>query len=138
MPTIEYTVEGATERKFIENIVPKLAARPHAFEFLEDIDPSSFDMSWVPDPTAPPYIYAWGNQWNKPEDKISVIHKVEGATEYKYMEARVKRLASKDNWRVPGHVIDNEFDYITNEDNLISFLNEYYIVYPKKLPKAEF
>jgi hypothetical protein len=25
-----------------------------------------------------------------------------------------------------------------DEEKLISFLNEYYIVYPKKLPKAEF
>ena len=33
---------------------------------------------------------------------------------------------------------DDDFDYITNENDLVSFLNEYYIVYPKKLPKAEF
>lgn len=33
---------------------------------------------------------------------------------------------------------DDEYEYITNEDSIISFLNEYYIVYPKKLPKAVF
>jgi hypothetical protein len=33
---------------------------------------------------------------------------------------------------------DDGIDYLDNEDSLISFLNEYYIVYPKKLPKAEF
>ena len=33
---------------------------------------------------------------------------------------------------------DEEVDYIDDEDSLISFLNEYYVVYPKKLPKAEF
>ena len=33
---------------------------------------------------------------------------------------------------------DDDFDYLTNEDDLISFLNEYYIVYPKKLPKQQF
>jgi hypothetical protein len=33
---------------------------------------------------------------------------------------------------------DDGVDYLDNEDSLISFLNEYYIVYPKKLPKAEF
>jgi hypothetical protein len=33
---------------------------------------------------------------------------------------------------------DEGIDYLDNEDSLISFLNEYYIVYPKKLPKAEF
>ena len=33
---------------------------------------------------------------------------------------------------------DDSVDYIDNEDSLISFLNEYYIVYPKKLPKSEY
>ena len=111
MPTVEFHVEGATERKFIENIVPKLAARPADFETLEDIDPTTFDMTWVPDPTAPPYIYAWGNQWNKPEDKISVIRKVEGATEYKYMEERVKRNPCMDNWIIPSNMFQNKFDF---------------------------
>ena len=111
MPTVEYHVEGATERKFIENIVPKLAARPDSFDFLEEIDPTSFDMSWVPDPTAPPYIYVWGNQWNKPEDKISVQYVVEGATEYKYMEPRAKRREALDNWVIPDNMFKNKFDF---------------------------
>lgn len=33
---------------------------------------------------------------------------------------------------------DDDVDYIQDEDSLISFLNEYYIVYPKKLPKSQF
>lgn len=33
---------------------------------------------------------------------------------------------------------DEEVDYLTDENSLISFLNEYYIVYPNKLPKAQF
>jgi hypothetical protein len=33
---------------------------------------------------------------------------------------------------------NDDYDYITNEDELISFLNEYYIIYPKKLPKQQF
>jgi hypothetical protein len=111
MPTIEYHVEGATERKYIEHIVPKLASNIEAFELLEDIDTTSFDFSWVPDPTSPPYIYVWGNQWNKPEDKISIQYVVEGATEYKYMDARAKRNPSKNNWKIPDHVADNHFDY---------------------------
>ena len=32
---------------------------------------------------------------------------------------------------------DDETEYIENEDTLISFLNEYYIFYPKKLPKGQ-
>ena len=111
MPTVEFHVEGATERKFIENIVPKLAARPADFEVLEDIDPTSFDFTWVPDPTSPPYIYVWGNQWNKPEDKISVQYIVEGATEYKYMDARAKRKECMTNWNIPPNMFQNKFDF---------------------------
>ena len=111
MPTIEYVVEGATERKYIDDIVPTLAHQPHKFDILEDIDTSKFDFSWVPDPTSPPYIYVWGNQWNKPEDKISVQYVVEGATEYKYMEQRAIRKACTDNWQTPGYVIQTSFDY---------------------------
>lgn len=32
---------------------------------------------------------------------------------------------------------DDDVDYIENEDTLISFLNEYYVVYPRKIPKSE-
>ena len=111
MPTVEYHVEGATERKYIDDIVPTLVQQPQKFQVLDNIDPTSFDYSWVPDPTSPPYIYAWGNQWNKPEDKISVQYIVDGATEYRYMEKRVIRKASMDNWRTPGYVVQTSFDY---------------------------
>jgi hypothetical protein len=33
---------------------------------------------------------------------------------------------------------NEEIDYIGDEDKLISFLNEYYIIYPKKLPKPNY
>jgi hypothetical protein len=33
---------------------------------------------------------------------------------------------------------NDDYDYIDNEDDLLSFLNEYYIVYPDKLPKTQF
>jgi hypothetical protein len=32
---------------------------------------------------------------------------------------------------------EDDVDYIGNEDTLISFLNEYYVVYPRKIPKSE-
>lgn len=41
-------------------------------------------------------------------------------------------LTEEDEWE------DDDVDYITNEESLISFLNEYYVVYPKKLPKAQY
>ena len=42
-------------------------------------------------------------------------------------------LDDEDEWEE-----DVDVDYINDEDNLISFLNEYYVVYPKKIPKPEY
>ena len=42
-------------------------------------------------------------------------------------------LDDEDEWEE-----DVDVDYINDEDNLISFLKEYYGVYPKKIPKAEY
>ena len=32
---------------------------------------------------------------------------------------------------------DEQYDYV-DEDKLVTFLNEYYIVYPKRVPKTQF
>jgi len=111
MPTVEYHVPGATEYKFIEDISMRAKLSPNStrFEHLENCN--GIDYSWHPDPWSPPYIYAWGNQWNKPEDKISIQYVVEGATEYKYMEERATRKPCMDNWEIPPYVIKNSFDF---------------------------
>ena len=79
MPTLIYKVEGATKVKHIDTFKPKLKSKPELFELFEDIEMHLFDYSWRPNPTAPAYIYAWGNQWNEPADKVSVQFKVEDA-----------------------------------------------------------
>lgn len=33
---------------------------------------------------------------------------------------------------------DDDFEYVDDDATLLSFLNEYYVVYPKKIPKPEF
>jgi hypothetical protein len=110
-PTLEYHVPDATEKKYMANKLA-LTANMNNWELLENIDKNSFDFAWIPDPTSPPYIYAWGNQWNKVEDKISVQYVVEGATEYKYMEARTTRKPCMDNhWLIPADVDVNNFDF---------------------------
>jgi len=116
MPTVEYHVPGATEYKFIEDISMRAKLLPNStrFDHLENCD--GIDYSWVPDPWSPPYIYAWGNQWNKPEDKISIQYVVEGATEYKYMEERATRKPCLDNWQIPPYVIKNSFDFSWEPD----------------------
>jgi len=111
MATVEYRVPGATEYKFIndESMLAKLLPNSTRFEHLENAD--GINYSWEPDPWSPPYIYVWGNQWNKPEDKISIQYVVPGATEYKYMEERSTRKPCMDNWETPPYVIQSTFDY---------------------------
>ena len=109
-PTLEYHVPNGTEKKFMPEKLA-LVANMNNWELLENIDKSTFDFAWIPDPTSPPYIYAWGNQWNKPEDKISIQYVVEGATEYKYMEERATRKPCMDNWEVPDNVDVTDFDF---------------------------
>jgi hypothetical protein len=107
-PTLEYHVPGATDIKHMPELVPVLPEK-ELFEHLEDCD--GIDYSWKPDPTSPSYIYAWGNQWNAPEDKISIQYVVPGATEYKYMSDRAIRKSCMDNWIVPDDVDTTGFDF---------------------------
>jgi len=109
MPTVEYHCPDATEIKYVTDIKAKLSSKRELFEHLEDS--YGLDYTWRPDPTSPPYIYAWGNQWNIPEDKVSVQFVVEGATEYKYMEDRAVRKPCMDNWIVPDDVDTTGFDF---------------------------
>lgn len=108
MPTIIYKMENAIAEKHMPSVA-KLLPQVSRFQHLEVSD--GIDYSWVPDPTAPPYIYAWGNQWNKPEDKISIQYAVEGATEYKYMEERARRKPCLEHWSIPEGIDYKNFDY---------------------------
>ena len=52
-----YTVPGATEYKYIEDIKAGLLPDKTHWEIPTGVDSSKFDFSWVPHPKAPPYIY---------------------------------------------------------------------------------
>ena len=109
MPTVVYTVPGATEQKFLDWPVAELTASRTNWEILETIDEAAWDWTWVPNPKDPPYIYVWGNQWNPPEFKASVRYVVPGATEVKYMDKQTTRLPQKDLFKIKIAVA--KFDY---------------------------
>jgi hypothetical protein len=109
MPTVEYHVPGATERKFVDDISAQLLPTRDNWEMLEPIDEAAWDWSWRPDPTEPPYIYVFGNQWNAPEFKASVRYCVPGATDIKYMDTRTRRLPQPQLFR--HNLAVAQFDY---------------------------
>ena len=109
MPTVKYTVPGATELKFLDLPVARLLPDRTNWQVLEPIDEAAWDWTWRPNPLDPPYIYVFGNQWNPPEHKASIQYQVPGATEIKYMETRATRLPNAELFDEIKMVAD--FDY---------------------------
>ena len=60
-PTITYTVPGATEYKYIEDVVATLPPTTDNWTVHKTEDWQTFDFSWRPNPLSPPQIYQWEN-----------------------------------------------------------------------------
>jgi hypothetical protein len=82
-PTVVYNA-GGTEIKYVDDIIATVAQDLSAWELLDDIE--EFDYSWRPNPTDPPYIYVFGNQWLTPEQRPALRYCVADATNIKYMD----------------------------------------------------
>jgi hypothetical protein len=109
-PTLEYTVPGATDKKYM-GIVD---LEPEWDRWKEHIlvDRKLFDFSWRPDPNLhePPYIYVWGNKFHPAEQKPTVEYHVPGATKYKYMDI-VELAPEWDRWNIVIPIDMNSFDF---------------------------
>ena len=64
----------------------------------ENIDRGKFDFSWHPDPTDPPYIYAWGNKWVPAMLSSTIEYHVPGASNYKFMATEIEVMPETDKW----------------------------------------
>jgi hypothetical protein len=110
MPTYEYRVKGATEKKYMHDI--KATLLPTENRCWRPLVPNvTIDQSWIPHPYDPPYIYVFGNQWYDVDIMPTYQYRVQGATEKKYVtDIKAKLLPNKDNWEMPND-IDDDFDY---------------------------
>jgi hypothetical protein len=94
MPTIEYHMPGATERKYMEGPVAELLVDMTNWTIPEYVDITDMDFSWVPDPGEPAYIYQFATQHQKTGGPQ---YRMPDATEFKYvdmMRAEVKKEAA--------------------------------------------
>ena len=110
MPTVRYVVEGATEIKYVNDVVAKLAPNKSKFKIQIPIDESKFDFSWIPDPNEPAYIYVWGNKHIPAELRPTLEYHVSGATEKKYMTELVELAVQQDRWVINEKIDTNKFD----------------------------
>jgi hypothetical protein len=92
-PTVIYPAGGA-KIKYVDDIIATAVPDINAWELLDDIE--DFDYSWRPNPTDPPYIYVFGNQWLTPEQRPALQYRAAGATDIKYMEyPRARRRGNR-------------------------------------------
>jgi hypothetical protein len=94
MPTVEYHVPGATERKYMSWPRAELLSSMEHWTVPDNLDVADFDFSWYPDPGAPPYIYQFATQHQKTGGPV---YTAPGATEVKYLSdlrARTTRVAT--------------------------------------------
>lgn len=83
MPTVEYHVAGATERKFMRYPRAELLPNETLWTIPDTVDRDDVDFSWVPDPGSPPYIYQFATQHQKTGGPQYCMP---GATDIKYID----------------------------------------------------
>jgi hypothetical protein len=114
MPTVEYHVPGATERKYVRWPTAKLLPDRSRWVIPDTIDLASVDYSWVPDPGDSPYTYQFGTQWQRTGGPV---YTVPGATEIKYVNRlRCVKVSIDNNWSIPDGVDTNSFDWSWHPD----------------------
>ena len=91
MPTVEYHVPGATERKYMNWPRAELLEDRTAWTVPANIDASTVDFSWQPDPGDPPYIYQFATQHQRTGGPV---YTVPGAVEIKYVDQIRARVDS--------------------------------------------
>ena len=110
MPTVEYYVSGATDRKYMD--LPRATLPINRNDQWNTLVPCEWDYSWVPDPGDPPLIYVFGNQWWPAEKMPTVEYHVPGATQRKYMSwPRAQLLPDQTHWTVPNTIDSHTVDY---------------------------
>jgi hypothetical protein len=81
MPTVEYHMPGATDRKYMDAPIAKLLPSTNNWTIPEEIKSDNIDFSWVPDPDDQPYIYHFGSDY---QTSTGLTYTVPGAGELKF------------------------------------------------------
>ena len=122
MPTVEYTVPGATQRKYMSWPRATLKSNDSNWTIPANIDAADLDLSWVPDPGSPPYIYQFATQHQKTGGPI---YTVPGATEVKYLSELKTRTVGKATAIVEIDHLDGNAGQIPNVFKRVRFFDNY-------------
>lgn len=62
---LEYHVKGATEPKFLHDLVVEVLPEWERWSKIDTVNKDEFDFCWRPNPTSPPYIYQFGTIYDR-------------------------------------------------------------------------
>ena len=111
-PTLEYHAPGATERKYMTDVIARIKPAPADDRWSILVPVDSFDYSWRPNPTSPPYIYVFGNTQYSAEEMPTIQYVEQGAESLKYINTVKAKLApNMANWNVPKNIDTSSFDF---------------------------
>jgi hypothetical protein len=75
----------------------------------DNINLSSFDFTWRPDPKSPPYVYEFATIWN---NRGGPRYTVDTDVDFKYIEnIKAETKATRKNWVIPDDVNVEDFDF---------------------------
>ena len=122
MPTVEYHVPGAVQRKYMSWPRAQLLPDSARWEVPNNIDASDIDFSWKPDPGEPPYIYQFATQHQKTGGPC---YTVPGATEIKYLaELKIRTVGNATAIYEIDHM-DGSAGQIANTTKRIRYFDNY-------------
>jgi hypothetical protein len=122
MPTVEYRMPGATERKYVAWPRASLLANSARWTVPDSVDPAGVDFSWVPDPGEPPYIYQFATQHQKTGGPV---YRVPGAVEVKYLAELKIRTVGKATAIYEIDHMDGAAGQITNTTRRVRYFDNY-------------
>jgi len=122
MPTVEYRMPGATERKYVDTPVAKLLVDMKLWHVPDNVDITDMDFSWVPDPGSPPYIYQFATQHQKTGGPQYCMP---GATEIKYVDMMQAEVTAESVSIVEIDHLDGNAGLIPNIFKHIRYFDNY-------------
>ena len=122
MPTVEYTVPGATQRKYMSWPRAQLLPDHANWTIPDNIAWEDVDTSWAPDPGDPPYRYQFATQHQKTGGPV---YTVPGATETKYLAELKIRTVGKATAVVEIDHLDGNAGNILNTAKRVRYFDNY-------------
>src|ERR1700741_844284 len=128
MPTVEYHVPGATERKYETEHTATLTASRLNWTVPEEVNAGMIDFSWLPNPQEAPYVYHFSSEFQM---SVGLIYTVPGATDIKF-ETEVPMRRRRIGARV------GPFDAAAKDSSIVQVVSMFFVDMNNKTSAARF